>query len=88
MFSSWLVYEILMSGWGTGDYSFMCEPLDRSMNPKALRMANAGWWYFFSKFTEFLDTLFFVLRKKNEHISTLHVIHHGIMPLFAWEACR
>lgn len=21
-------------------------------------------------------------------MSTLHVIHHGIMPLFAWEACR
>ncbi|CAG9819055.1 unnamed protein product [Phaedon cochleariae] len=27
---------------------------------------------------------FFVLRKKNDHISTLHVIHHGIMPMSVW----
>lgn len=87
VFSAWILYEILVAGWAF-DYSFFCEPIDRSMDPKALRMANAAWWYFFSKFTEFLDTAFFVLRKKNEHVSSLHVIHHGIMPLFAWEACR
>jgi len=28
--------------------------------------------------------IFFVLRKKNEHISTLHVIHHGVMPMSVW----
>ncbi len=58
------------------------------MSPKALAMVGAAWWYYFSKFTEFFDTFFFIIRKKNEHVSTLHVIHHGIMPLFAWEACR
>ncbi|KOB77937.1 Elongation of very long chain fatty acids protein, partial [Operophtera brumata] len=47
-------------------------------------MANTCWWYYFSKFTEFIDTLFFVLRKKNQHVSTLHVIHHGIMPMSVW----
>jgi elongation of very long chain fatty acids protein 7 len=47
-------------------------------------MARGCWWYYFSKFTEFLDTIFFVLRKKNDHISTLHVIHHGIMPMSVW----
>lgn len=87
LFSSWIMYEILMGGWATG-YSFTCEPIDRSNNPMALRMANAAWWYYFSKFTEFFDTFFFVLRKKTEHVSTLHVLHHGLMPLFAWEACR
>lgn len=28
--------------------------------------------------------LFFILRKKNQHVSTLHVIHHGIMPFSVW----
>jgi hypothetical protein len=28
--------------------------------------------------------IFFVLRKKNEHVSTLHVIHHGVMPMSVW----
>lgn len=87
LFSVFIFYEIMMSGW-LSHYSFWCEPIDRSMDPTALRMAASAWWYYISKFTEFFDTLFFVLRKKNEHVSALHVIHHGIMPLFAWEACR
>lgn len=49
-----------------------------------MRMARGCWWYYISKFTEFTDTIFFVLRKKNSHISTLHVIHHGIMPASVW----
>lgn len=47
-------------------------------------MVRVCWWYYISKFTEFMDTLFFILRKKNEHVSTLHVIHHGCMPFSVW----
>lgn len=47
-------------------------------------MVHACWWYYFSKFTEFMDTIFFILRKKNNHVSTLHVIHHGCMPMSVW----
>ena len=76
-------------------------------------MVHASWWYYFSKFTEFFDTvrvqntvqcdtvclilhkvaldlipsscqIFFVLRKKYEHVSALHVVHHGIMPMSVW----
>lgn len=47
-------------------------------------MAQTCWWYYFSKFTEFFDTLFFILRKKNQHVSNLHVIHHGCMPFSVW----
>lgn len=50
----------------------------------AMRMARGCWWYYFSKFTEFTDTIFFVLRKKNNQVSTLHVIHHGCMPMSVW----
>lgn len=84
LFSAWLFYEIGISGWFTGEYSFRCQPVDYSTKPSTIRMVNASWWYFFSKFTEFMDTIFFVLRKKNDHISTLHVIHHGIMPMSVW----
>ncbi|XP_043249765.1 elongation of very long chain fatty acids protein AAEL008004-like isoform X1 [Colletes gigas] len=84
MFSAWLFYEIGMSGWLTGDYSLKCQPVDYSDRPQVLRMAHVCWWYYFSKFTEFMDTIFFVLRKKNNHVSTLHVIHHGCMPMSVW----
>lgn len=84
LFSTWLFYEIGMGGWFTGDYSIRCQPVDYSNNPTTIRMVHASWWYFFSKFTEFFDTIFFVLRKKFDHINTLHVIHHGIMPMSVW----
>ncbi|VVC25766.1 ELO family [Cinara cedri] len=84
IFSSWLFYEIGMSGWLTGRYNFRCEPVDYSNHPMTVRMVNVCWWYYFSKFTEFMDTIFFVLRKKDRHISTLHVIHHGVMPMSVW----
>lgn len=95
VFSAWIFYEVsslspnhdsriaklyfqyLQSGW-LRDYSYRCQPVDYS--PKGLRMAETCWWYYISKFTEFFDTLFFLLRKKNQHVSTLHVIHHGVMP--------
>ncbi|XP_069674902.1 very long chain fatty acid elongase AAEL008004-like [Periplaneta americana] len=84
LFSTWLFYEIGMSGWLTGHYSFRCEPVDYSNHPLTIRMVHVCWWYYFSKFTEFMDTIFFVLRKKNQHVSTLHVIHHGVMPMSVW----
>uniref|UniRef100_A0A0C9RVW1 Elongation of very long chain fatty acids protein n=1 Tax=Fopius arisanus TaxID=64838 RepID=A0A0C9RVW1_9HYME len=84
IFSTWLFYEISMAGWLTGDYSLRCQPVDYSDRPQVLRMVHASWWYYFSKFTEFFDTIFFVLRKKNNHVSTLHVIHHGCMPMSVW----
>ncbi|KAL1464750.1 hypothetical protein WDU94_004368 [Cyamophila willieti] len=73
-----------MSGWLTGHYSFKCQPLDRGNHPRTIRMAGVCWWYFISKFSEFSDTFFFVMRKKQNQVSTLHVIHHGVMPMSVW----
>ncbi|XP_072757775.1 very long chain fatty acid elongase AAEL008004 isoform X2 [Anoplolepis gracilipes] len=83
IFSAWLFYECLMGGWWD-QYSLRCQPVDYSNSPTAIRMVHASWWYYFSKFTEFMDTIFFVMRKKNNHVSTLHVIHHGCMPMSVW----
>ena len=40
-----------------------------------------GWLYFASKFIDFLDTIFFVLRKRDRQVSGLHVFHHSFMPI-------
>merc|ERR1739848_978272 len=49
-----------------------------------LNAANIVWWYFFSKFTDFMDSSFMVLKKKNSQLTSLHVIHHAIMPMVSW----
>jgi len=83
LFSAWLFYEYGRGGWFHG-YSFTCQPVDYSNSEMGIRMTHACWWYYFSKYTEFFDTFFFILRKKNNQVSTLHVIHHGLMPLSVW----
>nr|ACO12890.1 Elongation of very long chain fatty acids protein AAEL008004 [Lepeophtheirus salmonis] len=87
IFSTYIFIEILLAGW-LFEYSFRCQPVDYSNNPSAVRMAAVAWLYFFSKFTEFFDTFCFVLRKKFSHISLLHVVHHGIMPMSVWPGAR
>ncbi|GBO23776.1 hypothetical protein AVEN_212717-1, partial [Araneus ventricosus] len=42
------------------------------------------WVFFFSKFLEFADTVFAVLRKKSSQVSKLHVFHHSIAPSMIW----
>ncbi|XP_030049020.1 very long chain fatty acid elongase 7 [Microcaecilia unicolor] len=83
VFSSYICYEFLMSGWATG-YSFQCDIVDYSRSPQAVRMAWTCWLFYFSKFIELLDTIFFVLRKKNSQITFLHVCHHSIMAWTWW----
>ncbi|CAG9864845.1 unnamed protein product [Phyllotreta striolata] len=83
LYSLFMLYEHLMSGW-FWDYSFRCQPVDYSTNSKALRMANLCWWYYISKLTEFADTIFFVMRKKNSQVTFLHVYHHSLTPIETW----
>ncbi|XP_036832665.1 elongation of very long chain fatty acids protein 7 isoform X2 [Oncorhynchus mykiss] len=82
-FSIYMIYEYLMSGWANG-YSYGCDLVDYSSNPLAVRMAWTCWLYYFSKFIEMLDTIFFVLRKKTSQVTFLHVFHHSIMPFTWW----
>lgn len=85
--SMYLVHEGLVAGWLAG-YRFAGEPV-RHKNPMlGMRMAKAVHLYFLAKLTELLDTVFFVLRKKHNQISFLHVYHHALMPVCGWIAVR
>ncbi|XP_069820710.1 very long chain fatty acid elongase 7 [Dendropsophus ebraccatus] len=83
LFSVYMFYEFLMSGWATG-YSFQCDIVDYSRSPQAVRMAWTCWLFYFSKLIELLDTVFFVFRKKNSQITFLHVFHHSMMSWTWW----
>jgi elongation of very long chain fatty acids protein 7 len=51
-------------------------------------MARAVYMYFICKLIELLDTVFFVMRKKQRQISFLHLYHHAMMPICAWIGVR
>ncbi|XP_072940831.1 very long chain fatty acid elongase 7-like [Epargyreus clarus] len=42
------------------------------------------WLYFAAKISELLDTVFFVLRKKDNQVTFLHLYHHSIMVIGTW----
>ncbi|XP_041698021.1 ELOVL fatty acid elongase 8a isoform X1 [Coregonus clupeaformis] len=82
--SAYMFYEFTASSW-LANYSLLCQPVDYSTSPLAMRMAKVCWWFYFSKVIELSDTLFFILRKKNSQLTFLHVYHHGTM-IFNWWA--
>jgi hypothetical protein len=43
-----------------------------------------GYLFYFSKFVEMLDTVFFLWRGKVDQITFLHVFHHAAMPPSIW----
>jgi len=82
LFNSWLFYKVL---WLWRDhYDWNCQPVDYSYSKIGLAALDVTWWYYFSKFIDFFDSFFFVLRKKFSHLSTLHVVHHGGLPIAVW----
>ncbi|XP_046665857.1 elongation of very long chain fatty acids protein 4-like [Homalodisca vitripennis] len=65
-------------------YSYVCQPIRHISHKEELRIANAVWWYYFSKLLEFSDTFFFILRKKDKQLTFLHVYHHSTMFSLWW----
>ncbi|CAG5896713.1 unnamed protein product [Menidia menidia] len=83
LLNAFIVYEFMMSGWAT-TFTWRCDLVDTTTSPQALRMVRVAWLFYFSKFIELLDTVFFVLRKKQSQITFLHVFHHSFMPWTWW----
>lgn len=46
------------------------------------------WLYFAAKISELFDTVFFVLRKKNNQITFLHLYHHSVMVVGTWAVLK
>jgi hypothetical protein len=86
LFSSWLIYRGFQIE-GSVEYikSFGC--IDHNVKPTneiVYGICLISWCYFFNKIVELSDTIFFVLRKKQNHVSFLHVYHHSNMVLMTW----
>ncbi|KAH9363810.1 hypothetical protein HPB48_016643 [Haemaphysalis longicornis] len=67
---------------GLPPYSVFCEGTDNSSN--GIPFLRHMWLFMLVKVTEMLDTVFFVLLKKDDHITNLHIAHHTIALWTAW----
>ncbi|XP_029167431.1 elongation of very long chain fatty acids protein AAEL008004-like [Nylanderia fulva] len=78
----WMVQEHISFGWFS-KYGVLCsEPIPHS--PNTLKMFNSLWWLFVLKIFDLTETCIFVLRKKQNQVSTLHVYHHVSNIFFGW----
>ncbi|XP_047503273.1 elongation of very long chain fatty acids protein [Pieris napi] len=80
-------WGIMTSGWTT-TYHFGCMLPDYSMNPEALRMLHYLWCTIFLKIVELLETVFFILRRKERQASFLHIYHHISTLIIIWSGVK
>ncbi|XP_071956125.1 very long chain fatty acid elongase 4-like [Antedon mediterranea] len=88
LLNAFVFKEFLITTVFNPNFDVFCQKVDYSNDPQAVRLANATWWFFFSKIIELTDTVFFILRKKHNQISFLHVYHHSTMVMLWWIGVR
>ncbi|KAK8777309.1 hypothetical protein V5799_029345 [Amblyomma americanum] len=80
-----LTYNLLSSMYlPGGSYSLWCQGISGLMDDGLIEIYKTGWIYVVMRYADFLDTVFFVLRKKFNQITHLHVIHHVLVALNVW----
>src|SRR5690606_23453790 len=65
-------------------YNPFCQGMSYKTDPHTMEMFRLFYAYFWVRFADFLDTIFFVLTKKFDHITFLHVYHHTMVMGNGW----
>ncbi|XP_025269074.1 elongation of very long chain fatty acids protein AAEL008004-like [Camponotus floridanus] len=79
----WFVKEHIAFGWFS-KYNIICLQLPTPDSSNTYRMLNTVWWLLLLKIFDFVETCIFVLRKKQNQVSNLHVHHHISNLIFCW----
>ncbi|XP_018316191.1 elongation of very long chain fatty acids protein AAEL008004 [Mycetomoellerius zeteki] len=78
----WFVQQHLSYGWFS-EFTIICTT-SNSNSPNAIKLFNIIWWLIFLKLFDYVETCIFVLRKKQNQVSGLHVYHHVSNLVFLW----
>ncbi|XP_031826919.1 very long chain fatty acid elongase 7 [Nomia melanderi] len=84
---AYIFYKAMVLAWLDG-HNIICEPVNYSTDPKSLEKTRVVWLFFIVKLLDLLDTVFFVLRKKGNQISFLHIYHHAGMAFGTWATTK
>ncbi|XP_065340318.1 very long chain fatty acid elongase 7-like [Cloeon dipterum] len=82
-----VVYLCAVGGWFT-HYKLLCQPVGSADDPRSYQIVYATYIMMVSKYMELLDTVFFILRKKERQLSVLHIYHHFIVVPMCWGSIR
>lgn len=85
--NAYIFYKALTLAW-LRNYSYICQPIDYSYSPRAIEITRVVWYYFMVKILDLLETIFFVLRKKQNQVTFLHVYHHVGITMGTWGASK
>ncbi|XP_011152097.1 elongation of very long chain fatty acids protein 1-like [Harpegnathos saltator] len=83
----WLVYSFVNAGIVIRKL-FCPVEMDYTRNPVTTKLIRCAWGYFLLKLLDYVETVIFVLRKKNNQVSVLHVYHHVSTAIIAWLGIR
>ncbi|XP_050465906.1 elongation of very long chain fatty acids protein 4-like [Cataglyphis hispanica] len=88
--NAWLVYDHIDAGLFTNNLqNISCSVVfDYSYDYTSLRLCRTVWYYFLLKILDYVETGIFVLRKKNNQVSGLHIYHHVSTLFYAWIGVR
>lgn len=78
-------YQFLRHTYMGGGYSLFCQGIDYERRSETdMGLLYYCWLYAFVRMVDFLDTFFFVARKKTSQITVLHVVHHFLVVFDSW----
>lgn len=84
--NSWIIIEGIKGGWSLN--YFNCMDVDRSNSKSAAKLAKTFYLIFLVKLLDLVETFFFLLRKKENQVSFLHVFHHICTLSISWLGSR
>ncbi|KAH7933418.1 hypothetical protein HPB49_012430 [Dermacentor silvarum] len=83
LLNCYFVAAFLSKSYLGGGYNLLCQGINYEAHDEVtMSVLTLCWWYLMVRIADFLDTFFFVLRKKDSHISFLHVVHHILVITF------
>ncbi|KAH7967732.1 elongation of very long chain fatty acids protein AAEL008004 [Rhipicephalus sanguineus] len=77
-------YHFLKYSYLGGDYNLFCQGMTYATDEKSMKILWWGYFYFFVRVADFMDTFFFVLRKKYSQITLQHTLHHALIVANGW----
>ncbi|XP_068084873.1 very long chain fatty acid elongase AAEL008004 isoform X2 [Anabrus simplex] len=70
------------------EFNWKCMPLRFDTGEYSMEILHGCYWFFWLKVYDLMDTVFFILRKKNSQVTFLHVYHHALMVFASWMSLK